>query len=632
MISFANFRTTQADPTKGIAARLSTQVKETIENNRHILTSIIQTVDFLAKQSLPFRGHRDDGSVLEATEENDKGTSSKSKNLGNFKELLKFRSINDLRLQKHLSTCSKNASYVSKTIQNELVDMLADDVLDQIVQEVRKAQYYSILADEVADVSNKEQLCICLRYVNQATSTIVESFVGMVELEDLTGKTIAETIKRYLAKIGLDIANCRGQGYDGAANMSSSNVGVQKIIKDSAPTASYVHCGSHKLNLVIVKACQESCIRNMMDTVGEISRYFSFSAKRQRLLEDHIMELTSSRKLKLKDVSRTRWIQRHEAFEVFIELFGAIHSCLLAIEEPAAGPSFDRDSKTKASGFRHVLESSTFIVALVVTSKTIEVIKPLSVKLQKQSQDILEAHDHVAIVESQLARFREESVETFGGWFGEAEELASSIQVPLERPRIHPRQKNRANPTCETTEDYFCITIYNEFISHVANEMKQRFQRGQHVQIACHKLAFPAIKDSAADDFEELINFYRDDLGSLLNFDIELDRWKEKIRALDVKPVNIQQCLGRCDNDTFPNLRKLLTMSCVLPVTSCETERGNSRLKLMKTSLRSTMTEQRLSSLMVLAVHRERAIRIDEILERFGSKNQRRFRTDITKW
>ena len=39
-------------------------------------------------------------------------------------------------------------------------------------------------------------------------------------------EVIAETIVSTLQVLGLDIENVRGQGYDGAANMSSDNVGV----------------------------------------------------------------------------------------------------------------------------------------------------------------------------------------------------------------------------------------------------------------------------------------------------------------------------------------------------------------------------------------------------------------------
>lgn len=96
----------------------------------------------------------------------------------------------------------------------------------------------------------------------------------MVELDNLKGITIAEAIKLYILKMGLNMEDCSGQGYDEAANMSSPKVGVQKHIHDVAATATCVHCGSHKLNLAIVKSCQIPSVRNMMDVVGDLSRFF----------------------------------------------------------------------------------------------------------------------------------------------------------------------------------------------------------------------------------------------------------------------------------------------------------------------------------------------------------------------
>jgi hypothetical protein len=44
----------------------------------------------------------------------------------------------------------------------------------------------------------------------------------------------------------------RAQGYDGAASMSRIHRGVQARIRERIPTALYVHCNAHVLNLAIV--------------------------------------------------------------------------------------------------------------------------------------------------------------------------------------------------------------------------------------------------------------------------------------------------------------------------------------------------------------------------------------------
>ncbi len=48
---------------------------------------------------------------------------------------------------------SKNAIYSSKTIQNEIIEIIGDNFRDRILGEIKEAKYYSILYDEVTDVS-----------------------------------------------------------------------------------------------------------------------------------------------------------------------------------------------------------------------------------------------------------------------------------------------------------------------------------------------------------------------------------------------------------------------------------------------------------------------------------------------
>ena len=51
-------------------------------------------------------------------------------------------------------------------MQNEMIDSLGEQIQDTIVNEIKKAGIFSILADEMSDISRKEQLAISLRYVN----------------------------------------------------------------------------------------------------------------------------------------------------------------------------------------------------------------------------------------------------------------------------------------------------------------------------------------------------------------------------------------------------------------------------------------------------------------------------------
>ncbi len=55
-----------------------------------------------------------------------------------------------------------------------------------------------------------------------------------------------------LSENGLNAENIRGQGYDGAANMSASYKGLQARLQRQNEKALFVHCHAHGLNLVLV--------------------------------------------------------------------------------------------------------------------------------------------------------------------------------------------------------------------------------------------------------------------------------------------------------------------------------------------------------------------------------------------
>ena len=68
-----------------------------------------------------------------------------------------------MTLAQHLNKAAWNATYTSKSTQNQLIEAIGDYLRDKIIREIKKVKWYSILCDEVTDVSNKEQV---LRFVD----------------------------------------------------------------------------------------------------------------------------------------------------------------------------------------------------------------------------------------------------------------------------------------------------------------------------------------------------------------------------------------------------------------------------------------------------------------------------------
>ena len=124
-----------------------------------ILESIVKTVIICGRQNWGLRGDRDDSQYLE----------DETRICGNFQALLDFRiDSGDRMLEKHFETAPKNATYRSKTVQNEMIEIIGEMIQRKIVTEIKKAGgWFSISANEVRDVSNKEQLSICARYSDE---------------------------------------------------------------------------------------------------------------------------------------------------------------------------------------------------------------------------------------------------------------------------------------------------------------------------------------------------------------------------------------------------------------------------------------------------------------------------------
>ncbi|XP_011407360.1 PREDICTED: uncharacterized protein LOC100638658, partial [Amphimedon queenslandica] len=147
------------NPSEGVNTPLDSEAHRIIERNRKVIKSLLKIVILCGKQGLPFRGHRDDNAnwVLDEDCGND----------GNFVEIIRFRAETDPILANHLVSAPKCAKYTSKTIQNELISVVGQKIQKEILDEVKRAHFYSVIADEVTDAANKEELSIVLRYFTE---------------------------------------------------------------------------------------------------------------------------------------------------------------------------------------------------------------------------------------------------------------------------------------------------------------------------------------------------------------------------------------------------------------------------------------------------------------------------------
>jgi len=118
-------------------------------------------------------------------------------------------------------------------MQNQIISLMGDAIQKQILSDIFQCKYFSILADETTDVRQTEQLSLSVRFIKD--TKVHEEFLCFVPVSSTTGKDLASTIITQLSQLGLNLEHVRGQGYDGASNMSGTDRVVQTRVKELYP-------------------------------------------------------------------------------------------------------------------------------------------------------------------------------------------------------------------------------------------------------------------------------------------------------------------------------------------------------------------------------------------------------------
>ena len=94
----------------------------------------------------------------------------------NFIQLLKLRSEDDKQIVDWMKR--KTDKYTAPDIQNEILKVMSHSILRQIANILQSAKFLTVLIDETTDISNKEQVVICFRWVDDKLMGH-EEFVGL---------------------------------------------------------------------------------------------------------------------------------------------------------------------------------------------------------------------------------------------------------------------------------------------------------------------------------------------------------------------------------------------------------------------------------------------------------------------
>ena len=120
------------------------------------------------------------------------------------------------------------------------------------------------------------------------------------------------------------------------------------------------------------------------------------------------------------------------------------------------------------------------------------------------------------------------------------------------------------------------------------------------------------------DILKELDNHYK--IENLVEGQTWYDYWEMMKESSSInEKENISFFLKDCE--FYPTVKKSIIIYMTIPPTTCSTERTFSTLRHVKTWLRSTMCENRLSGLCMLSLHRKKIEDLhlaEKVVDEFG--------------
>ena len=388
-------------------------------------------------------------------------------------------------------------------------------------------------------------------------------------------------------------------GFDGAATFSGKKTGVQARLKQHAPHALFVHCHCHMLQLARVQTANSTTgIKHVYVTITTIWKYFHSSPKRTQSLKEiqQVLELPELKEIKPSD---TRWL----AHERCIKAVKASYTSLVVTFES----NHQNFHEPEALGLHKSLSQFNTIAAIYLLDYVLPNITKLSKTLQKEQLDL----SMISILVDSVLESLEDAITPVANWVLELMDANKELE----------------KVTAETINwekiERFQAQIGSPFIACIKANISNRFA-SQEILSALSIFDLRKVPSSESDklstygnkSIQVLLDHFGKDMPAItLNGDetlksglVSSTEWATFCSFLAKKPKDDikSQLAELITNDTlatmFPSLHKIASIRLTIPVSTASVERSFSQIKLIKTRLKNSLNDIRLSHLMKIAI------------------------------
>ena len=433
-----------------IITQINSQLKKEQQHHRNMLLVQLSSLRYLTKQGLAIRGH----------EEKD----------GNLIQLLECRSEKIPELHDWLT----RQKYLSHDIVNEMIELLAHHLLRDLLIDIREAEWFSLISDETRDISVKEQLVVTIRWVD-TNYKIHEDLIGLVAVDQTDAGTLSLVLKDSLLRSTLSLSQCRGQCYDGAANMAGHLNGVATRLLEEEPRALFVHCLAHALNLCL-QDCGSQCniVRDALHLTSEISNMIRASPKRLSsftLLKDELAP--GSHSPSLRPLCPTRWTVRNGAIKAVIANYSIIIQELDIIANEK-----HNETGSKAAGLIILMEKFASYFGLKLSYLVFSITEQLSSTFQNSHLNAQEAIAATKTTQSYLKSLRsdKEFNEFYLSTVKEAKDITDEPILPRQKRLPQRYDDGSINYNYTSPQEYY-RRLYYEVLDLLVNELSRRFDQ-----------------------------------------------------------------------------------------------------------------------------------------------------------
>lgn len=528
------------------------------EEHKEYLKALLEVLVLLGEQGIPLSGS---------------GGHQQADGSSNFHTLLEYRmNCGDEALKKRYDA---DKEFCSSAQLNQMIEVLEKCIRTKLVEEVKQNGFFSLLTDEVVKISGEWHLPVFIRSVDQSNCQ-QERFVGFLSMDGDGDAVTDKMLTELTDKWGLDMEQCRGQAHSCSGTHFIKVKQFASKLVERYPKAALMMRSTCTLNVSLANSMTLSGVQLVMSTLKRIESFFGPSPLLQLELEHAITIFFPDREEKakeLKEICRTNWTRRQDAFDVALEILEALLLCLDSVHD-------NEDMRWSDQAAHDALEISKaltdfeFVMALVVLKNTMTLTNAFGKNLQGAAADTYFAATSLNAVVLSLKEVSDNIDVYHEFWNDEAVSLAAAMEIPVKVPRSYLRESQTG---AVKTESYYKEHLSVPVVNHIIKEMNDLFHEDHMKALRCLSLIPAAIeKQKSTEPEEESMQVFKNDIANAATLSAELHcwwvKWSKKGKG-ETWPSNLEETLQLADVKFFPNMMAILRLLSILPTLALEDSR-----------------------------------------------------------